>query len=79
MLWIRVLACLFLSSSTAQMPPIGIIDFYGLHNLSESQARQALKIKEGDSIPASLDDAVKELRALAAVERVYPSIGCCDM
>ena len=78
MLWLRVLACLFLSSSNAQMPPIGIIDFYGLHNLSESQVRQALKIKEGDSVPASLDDAVKELRSLPGVERVYPSIGCCD-
>ena len=78
MLWIRVLACLLLSSSNAQMPPIGTIDFYGLHNLSESQVRQALKIKEGDSVPASLDDAVKELRALPGVERVYPNIGCCD-
>ncbi|HKS40131.1 MAG TPA: HEAT repeat domain-containing protein [Blastocatellia bacterium] len=78
MLWIRLLACLFLSSSTAQMPPIGIIDFYGLHNLSENQARQALKIKEGDSVPASLDDAVKELRALPGVEHVHLSLGCCD-
>ena len=78
MLWLRILACLFLSSSNAQMPPIGIIDFYGLHNLSKSQVRQALKIKEGDAIPASLDDAVKELRSLPGVERVYPSIGCCD-
>lgn len=78
MLWIRVLACLFLSSSTAQMPPIGIIDFYGLHNLSENQARQALKIKEGDSVPASLDDAVKELRALPGVEDIHLSLGCCD-
>jgi hypothetical protein len=78
MLWLRLLACLLLSSSNAQMPPIGIIDFYGLHNLSENQARQALKIKEGDSVPASLDDAVKELRALATVERVYPRIVCCD-
>ncbi len=78
MLWLRIIACLLLSSSNAQMPPIGIIDFYGLHNLSESQVRQALKIKEGDSIPASLDDAVKELRALPGVERVYTSITCCD-
>jgi len=78
MLWLCVLASLLLSSSNAQMPPIGIIDFYGLHNLSESQVRQALKIKEGDSVPASLDDAVKELRALPGVEHVYPNIVCCD-
>ena len=45
MLWLRILAYLILSSWNAQMPPIGMLDFYGLHNLSESQARQALKIK----------------------------------
>lgn len=79
MLWLRVLACLLLSSSNAQQgPPLAAIDFYGLHNLSESQLRQTLKLKEGDSVPASLDDAVKDLRALANVERVYPETVCCD-
>jgi hypothetical protein len=33
----------------AQSPEIGFIDFYGLREVSESQVRQALGIKEGDA------------------------------
>lgn len=76
--WLRVLVCLFLSSQNAQMPPIGTIDFYGLHSLSESQVRQALKIKEGDPALTSFDEVVKSIGSLVGVERVYPSFGCCD-
>jgi tRNA(Leu) C34 or U34 (ribose-2'-O)-methylase TrmL len=78
MVWLRILACLLLSSSNNQMPPVGAIDFYGLHNLSDSQLRQAVKIKEGDPIPASLDETIKALRSLAGIEQVYPTIICCD-
>jgi hypothetical protein len=48
---ILLLAFLFalLSGSVeSKVPPIGIIDFYGLRSISEQQARQALQIKEGD-------------------------------
>ncbi|MGA9773746.1 MAG: HEAT repeat domain-containing protein [Blastocatellia bacterium] len=78
MIWLRVLACLLLSSSNAQKPPVGIIDFYGLHNLTESQARQALKFKDGDFNSAASEEAVKDLRLLAGVEQVYINITCCD-
>lgn len=78
MLWLRVFVCMLLSSSNVQKPPIGVIDFYGLHNLSESQLRQALKIKEGDPAPASFDEAVKAIGPLAGVERVYPNFVCCN-
>lgn len=78
MAWLRVLACLLLSSSYNQMPSVAAIDFYGLHNLSESQLRQALKIKEGDPSPASLDETIKALRSFAGVEQVYTNITCCD-
>lgn len=34
-------------------PPIGSIDVYGLHTVSEDQVRRALGVKEGDRPPAS--------------------------
>ena len=32
---------------------IGIVDFYGLHQISERQAREALTFKEGDTLVRS--------------------------
>ena len=63
----------------AEMPPIGIIDFYGLRGgVSEAQARQALPFREGDPVPESVEAAVTRLEAVpgvlkAAIERV-----CCE-
>ena len=63
-----------------QIPPIGIVDFYGNHNLSSVALRKALGIKEGDAIP---DDTVKaaaatRLKALPGVQNVHISGVCCD-
>lgn len=37
----------------AQIPPIGIIDFYGLTQTTEQQIRDALQIREGTTLPES--------------------------
>lgn len=62
----------------AQYPPIGIIDFYGLHSITEQQARAALQIKEGDEASDSkIEAALKRLEALPGVERARISRVCC--
>lgn len=64
---------------------IGIVDFYGLRTLSEAQVRQALQVKEGDSLPAS-DEAVhlkvqeitRRLEALPNVAEARLEFVCCE-
>jgi len=89
--------CLMLSSVSAapqaapseqseiHPPQIGIIDFYGLRAIPLAQAREALRIKEGDTIPASQEsfekfqhDAQQRLQSLAGVEAARLLFVCCD-
>jgi hypothetical protein len=78
--------CLLLAPLAAgQMPPIGIIDFYGLRQLSERQVREALQIREGDPGPESekaasraIESDKQRLRALPGVRDVEISGVCCD-
>ena len=67
------------------IPPIGIIDFYGLRTLSQAQARQALQLKEGDALPASdeqvertIEEARKRLETLPGVAQARLNFVCCD-
>jgi len=76
-----ILISLFLllsGSANAQKQSIGIIDFYGLRSVSELQARDALEIKEGDSVPASREPAQHRLEALPNVEQALLGFVCCD-
>jgi hypothetical protein len=76
-----LLAFLFVllsGSVEGQVPPIGIIDFYGLRSVSEQQARQALQIKEGDKWPESLAEAQSRLEALPNVQQARLNAACCD-
>jgi len=64
---------------------IGIIDFYGLHRVPESEVRQALSFKEGDTIslasdnaPRSLVSSEARLAALPGILRAHTNIVCCD-
>ncbi len=68
-----------LGVTKGQIPPIGIIDFYGLRSISEQQIRQALQIKEGDQFPESGKEIIKKrLEALPNVEEVSLNFGCCE-
>jgi hypothetical protein len=74
---ICIFGLLFISVK-AQMPPIGIIDFYGLQTLSDSQVRTALLLKEGDSLPDSKAEIEKRLKSLPDIEEVSLNVVCCD-
>lgn len=61
-----------------QMPPIGIIDFYGLRTLPESTVRAALGIREGDPVPDSAGPATRRLRAIPGVADARLNLVCCS-
>ena len=75
----RVLLCfVFLPELLlAQAPRIGIVDFYGLREISESEVRAALGITVGDPVPTSTDDIVERLEQIPGVVRAHIGIVCC--
>lgn len=60
------------------MPPIGIIDFYGLHRVSEAQVRQAIHIKEGDAPVQSPQAALLLLKLVNGVADARMEYVCCQ-
>lgn len=64
--------------TSRQIPPIGIIDFYGLRKTSERQAREVLQIKEGDALPDSTKEIQKRLETLLKVEQARVNAVCCE-
>ncbi|HKQ77309.1 MAG TPA: HEAT repeat domain-containing protein [Blastocatellia bacterium] len=82
MSWLIFIALLLQAPQDPQIPPIGIIDFYGLRSISEQQAREAIQIKEGDSPPDDLEGAKREaerrLKSLPGVVEARISLVCCD-
>lgn len=84
-----VLALMGACASAFQAPPqalrVGIVDFYGLRTVTETQARLALAIREGDSIqgsgggqPESLVQAERRLVALPRVVSARVNAVCCE-
>jgi len=70
---------------TGQELQIGIIDFYGLNQVSEAEARRVLAVKEGDTIsvagderPSVLTESERRLSTLPGVRRARTEISCCD-
>jgi hypothetical protein len=63
---------------------IGIIDFYGLRQTPERQAREALTFKEGDTLvrsnqrPAVVTESEDRLARLPGVTRARIGVVCCD-
>ena len=69
----------------AQSIQVGIIDFYGLHQVSEAEARRALAVKEGDTIsmaddarPVFMTDSEHQLSRLRGVVGARVNLVCCD-
>lgn len=80
-----LLGSLFLFQAPDQVPPIGIVNFYGLRTVTEQQARQALTFKEGDSLSISDDDlqhriadSQRRLEALPGVMHARLNFLCCE-
>lgn len=78
MVWLICLALLLPTTQEPPMPPIGVIDFYGLRNVSEQQVRAALQIKEGDSLSDKPKEARRRLEALPGVAETHFNLVCCE-
>jgi len=70
--------CLASAALSQQMPPIGIIDFYGLGHIPEAQARTVRGLKIGDSVPESRGAIEARLRAIPGVVAARLNAVCCD-
>src|SRR5215475_7517626 len=76
--WLIFLALLLSAPQDPQFPPIGVIDFYGLRSVSERQVREALQIKEGDSLSGDPQEAKRRLELLPGVDEARTEFVCCD-
>jgi hypothetical protein len=74
-----LLAPLVLSTSAlAQSQEIGVIDFYGARTIPIARLREALKIREGDSITPEVGESLERLKAVPGVERAAIDAVCCE-
>ncbi len=80
--WLIFIALLLQAPQDPQIPPIGIIDFYGLRSISERQIREAIQIKEGDSLSNDLTEAKRKaalrVESLPGVAEANISLVCCE-
>jgi hypothetical protein len=63
---------------TAQVPRVGIVDFYGARKTPAAELRRTAAVKEGDPLPASKVELEEKLEALEHVVRAEVSAACCD-
>ena len=69
---------LFSGLAVAQVPRIGVIDFYGLRKVPEAKIRQALGAKEGDLLPPSKGNAEERIDDVQGVIESHLEAVCCD-
>lgn len=72
------LAVTTMRAQTPALPPIGIVDFYGLRHVSQTDAQAALRLAPGDPVPKSSDEAKRRLRAVPGIADVHFNLTCCD-
>ena len=76
---ICVLSPWTVAAQTADLPPIGTVDFYGLQTISEGQVRPLLPWSEGDALPMEVPDSLaSDMADALGVARVAFNMGCCD-
>lgn len=81
MLGPALLALAVLAGQPSQMPPIGVIDFYGVPPGLESRISEALQLHVGDPVPDSFETveaAKRRIEALPGVSQVRISLVCCE-
>lgn len=62
----------------AQVPRIGIIDFFGLRKVSEERLRKALGFKEGDLLPPSKAEVEEHLEEVPGIVLANLEAVCCE-
>ena len=76
---IRILILLaFVSASSAQVPVVGDINFYGFHRLTTDGVLTAARLKSGERLPPSkgaMEDAITQLDG---VDQAWVEAVCCQ-
>jgi hypothetical protein len=67
-----------LNLANAQDQQIGIIDFFGFRRVSVQQAKAALGLREGDTLPLFLPTIEERLKDSLHVSEARLSVVCCD-
>lgn len=66
------------ATTVFQVPRIAVLDFYGLHKVSENKVRQTLGAKEGDPLPSSKGATEEKLDAISGVVESHLEAVCCE-
>lgn len=72
------LSLLSVGLALAQTPRIGVVEFYGIREVSESDLREALGVKIGGSLPSSKADVEERLESVSGVVRARLEAACCE-
>ena len=72
------LLCVGAASLTAQVPRVGIIDFYGVRKVPLEKLRAALGFQAGDRMPSSKGDVEERLEKVPGVVRANLEAVCCE-
>ncbi len=75
---ISVFAAALAWGQSPKGPTIGLVDFYGLHKVSESKIRQVLGAREGDPLPHSKGDTEEKLDTISGVVESHLEAVCCQ-
>jgi hypothetical protein len=63
----------------AQMPRVGIVDFYGLRRLTPADLSPAVRVQIGDSLTRTTDDLRNRLLEVPGVLDADVSLICCEV
>jgi hypothetical protein len=69
---------LFVCAASAQLPRVGNINFYGLHNLLPDQILAAAHLSSGDTLPASRIEIEDRIIGLPDVMDAHVQSFCCE-
>jgi hypothetical protein len=65
-------------AAVAMMPPIGVIDSYGLRRVTQKEVRAAIGVREGDNVPDNREATVRRIEKIAGVEKARLEATCCE-
>jgi hypothetical protein len=79
LLLVRLFFCLLVGAASllAQVPRIGILDFYGLRKVTEARIRETAVLQEGDRLPASKGDVEDRIETIPGVVTARLQAICC--
>jgi hypothetical protein len=66
------------AQSVVTMPPVGILEYYGLHKITPARIQRVLSTREGDPFPQSKGEVEERLDMIPGVVRSHLEAVCCD-